>query len=134
MVNRHIGEVAATEFGGSGTVIRLDMDGLARLEDQFGEFTWSQKLFVGLSMVSPSKIRAVLEVGLRNNKGTLFSKGDALPDWPADQPLAPLAKKCQDAITLFMYGKPYEEWAAEQAGRPREEDDQENPQIGAEVL
>lgn len=129
MINKHIGEVDASEFGG-GTVIRIDMDGLARLEDQFEEFRWAQRLFIGLSMVSPNKIMAVLNVGLRNNKGTLFSSGK-MPAWPSDLPLEPLARKCQDAITLFMYGKPYEQWAAEQAKKEAGGEEPENPQNGA---
>ena len=130
MANRHIGEVSASEFGG-GVVLRLDMAGLAALEDEFGEFTWSNRLFLGLSMVSASKMNAVLKAGLRNNKGTLFSSGDAMPEWPLDKPFVLLAKKCQDAITMAIYGKPYEEWAAS-TNEPQEADDP--PPDGAEVL
>ncbi len=130
MVNKHIGEVSASEFGG-GVVMRLDMAGLAALEDEFGEFTWSNRLFLGLSMVSASKMNAVLKASLRNNKGTLFSTGDAMPEWPLDKPFSLLAKKCQDAITMAIYGKPYEEWAAA-TNEPQEVE--EDPQDGAEVL
>ncbi len=130
MANKHIGEVSASEFGG-GIVIRLDMAGFAALEDEFGEFTWSNRLFGGLAMVSSKKMASVLKYGLRNNKGTLFSTGDAMPEWPGDKPLMVLAKKCQDAITMAIYGKPYEEWAAS-TNEPQEVD--EDPQNGAEVL
>jgi len=132
MINKYIGEVSAAEFGGSGTVIRLDMDGLAKLESEFGEFTWAQKLITGLSMVSPSKILAVLNVGLRNNKGTLFSLGGSLPEWPGDRPLAPLAEKCQDALTLFMYGKTFAEWS--NRDREEEETEEADPPNGDAVL
>ncbi|RVD16863.1 MAG: hypothetical protein EOS73_25455 [Mesorhizobium sp.] len=131
MANKHIGEVSASEFA-PGVVIRLDMAGLAALEDEFGEFNWSQRLFLGLSMVAPSKMMAVLKAGLRNNKGTLFSTGDEMPEWPPEKPFVVLAKKCQDAITMSIYGKPYEVWAAETNAPPEEEDDR--PQGGAEVL
>lgn len=130
MANRHIGEVSASEFGG-GVVLRLDMAGLAALEDEFGEFTWSNRIFLGLSMVSASKMKAVLNAGLRNNKGTLFSTGDAMPQWPLDKPFSLLAKKCQDAITMAIYGKPYEDWAAS-TNEPQETD--EDPQNDAAVL
>lgn len=130
MANKHIGEVSASEFGG-GVVIRLDMAGLAELEDEFGEFTWANRLFLGLSMVAPSKMKAVLKAGLRNNKGTLFSTGDSMPEWPLDKSFDVLAKKCQDAITMSIYGKSYQEWA-DQTNKPDEDDDP--PQNGAEVL
>ncbi|RWK12537.1 hypothetical protein [Mesorhizobium sp.] len=130
MANRYIGEVPAPEFGGKGIVIRLDMAGLLQLEDQYGEFTWASRLFNGLAMVSPSKIMAVLTVGLRNDKGTLFSEGDEMPAWPADKPLAPLATRCQDALSLFLYGKTFKEWAADVAAR-REEDEERPPQSDA---
>lgn len=132
MANKHIGEVAASEFG-AGVVIRLDMAGLAALEDEFGEFTWANRLFLGLSMVAPSKMNAVLKAGLRNNIGTLFSTGDdSLPEWPPTKPFVGLAKKCQDAITMSIYGKPYEVWAAET--NAREEQDADPPPESAEVL
>ncbi|RJT32801.1 hypothetical protein D3227_25720 [Mesorhizobium waimense] len=131
MANRHLGEVAADEFG-NGCVIRLDMDGLARIEEEYGEFTWAPRLYNGLSMVSAVKIRTVLNLALRNNKGTLFLAGGSLPSWPTDKPLAPLAKKCQDALTLFIYGKSYDEWQAQPV--VEEEDADADPKDGAEVL
>jgi hypothetical protein len=124
MANKHIGEVPASEFGG-GVVLRLDMAGLAALEDEFGEFTWSNRLFGGLSMVSPSKMMAVLKASLRNNKGTLFSTGDSHAGMAARQAVRLLAKKCQDAITMAIYGKPFEQWVADN-NAPHEDD--EDPQ------
>jgi hypothetical protein len=108
------------------------MAGLAALEDEFGEFTWSPRLFLGLSMVSPSKMLAVLSVGLRNDKGTLFSAGGALPAWPLDLPFVVLATRCQDAIALSIYGKSFAVWAADANAPPEEDDDP--PPNGAEVL
>jgi hypothetical protein len=30
-----------------------------------------------------------------------------MPEWPLDKPFDVLAKKCQDAITMSIYGKPF---------------------------
>ncbi|TIO62940.1 hypothetical protein [Mesorhizobium sp.] len=129
MANRFIGEVPAPEFGGKGIVIRIDFTGLLQLEEDYGEFTWASRLFNGLAMVSPSKIKAVLAVGLRNDKGTLFSEGDEMPAWPVDKPLAPLAARCQDALSLFLYGKNFKDWAADV--ETKREEDERPPQNDA---
>jgi hypothetical protein len=132
MANKHIGEVPASEFGG-GVVIRLDMAGLAELEDEFGEFTWANRLFGGLSMVSPSKMMAVLKAGLRNNKGTLFSTGDEHAGMAARQAVRAAG---QEVPGRHHHVDLRQELPA-MGGRQRkaaEEEDDEDPQNGAEVL
>src|SRR5688500_15233772 len=107
MPNKFIGEVDARPFG-DGYTIRLDMDGLAKLETEFGEFDFVQKVQIGLAVLSAKYIRAFLAVSLRDGDGKIVKA--AVPD---DVPLDVIARKCLDAFALFRYGKDHETWAAE---------------------
>ena len=107
MINKFIGEVDAALFG-DGYTIRLDMDGLAKLETEFGEFDFVQKVQIGLAVLSAKYLRAFLAVSLRDGDGKLVKA-----EFPADVPLDVIARKCLDAFSLFRYGKDHETWAAE---------------------
>lgn len=107
MINKFIGEVDAALFG-DGYTIRLDMDGLAKMETEFGEFDFVQKVHIGLAVLSAKYLRAFLAVSLRDTSGKLVK-----PEFPADVPLDVIASKCLDAFSLFRYGKDHETWAAE---------------------
>lgn len=107
MTNKFIGEVDASLFG-DGYTIRLDMDGLAKLETEFGEFDFVQKVQIGLAVLSAKYIRAFLNISLRDAAGKLVK-----PEFPADVPLSEISTRCLDAFSLFRYGKDHETWAAE---------------------
>jgi hypothetical protein len=107
MPNKFIGEVDAALFG-DGYTIRLDMDGLAKLETEFGEFDFVQKVQIGLAVLSAKYLRAFLAVSLRDTSGKIVR-----PEFPADVPLDVIASKCLDAFALLRYGKDHETWAAE---------------------
>jgi hypothetical protein len=116
MVNKFIGEVDAALFG-DGYTIRLDMDGLAKLDTEFGEFDFVQKVQIGLAVLSAKYIRAFLAVSLRDADGNpavrKAAKEAAHEEIPPDVPLDVIARKCLDAFSLFRYGKDHETWAAE---------------------
>jgi hypothetical protein len=107
MVNKFIGEVDAAEFG-AGYTIRLDMDGQARLETEFGEFEFIGRVQLGLAVLSAKYLRAFLDVSLRDADGKIV-KGVEMPNVPMDT----IGKKCLDALALFRYGKDHETWAKE---------------------
>jgi hypothetical protein len=107
LINKFIGEVDASLFG-EGYTIRLDMDGLAKLETEFGEFDFVQKVQIGLAVLSAKYLRAFLAVSLRDTSGKLVKA-----EFPSDVPLDQIARKCLDAFALFRYGKDHETWAAE---------------------
>jgi hypothetical protein len=113
MTNKFIGEVDASEFG-AGHTIRLDMDGQARLETEFGEFEFIGKVQLGLAVLSAKYLKAFLSVALRDADGKVV-KAFEMPDVPLEQ----IGKKCLDALALFRYGKDHETWAKEaQAVKP----------------
>lgn len=124
MVNRHKAEVDVSEFW-DGLHLRLDMDGMAKLEDKLGEAVWVNRLLIGLSTVSANRIMDLCGVGLRDDQGKLV----AIPGDPAGT-LADLARKCQDAWCLAVHGKPFEEWNAEIEAAQKKAAT-ENPQNGA---
>lgn len=108
MTNKFRAEVDASEFG-PGFTIRLDMDGQAKLETEFGDFDFAQKVQIGLAVLSAKYIRSFLAVTLRKD-GIVV---DAVPEIPP--PLDVIGRKCQDVFTLFRYGKDAETWAADNA-------------------
>lgn len=105
--NKFLAEVDAPEFG-EGYTIRLDMDGMARLESEFGEFDFVQKVNIGLSVLSAKYIQFFLSVALRDANGKIPKTLDYMP-----LPLDGVARKCLDAFALFRYGKDHETWVAE---------------------
>lgn len=109
MVNKFRGEVDASEFG-AGFTIRLDMDGQARLESEYGDFDFAQKVQIGLAVLSAKYIRSFLAAALRENDAVV----SAVPPMP-DVALDVIGKKCLDAFALFRYGKDAETWAADNA-------------------
>lgn len=123
MINKFIGEVDASLFG-EGFTVRLDMDGLAKLETEFGEFDFVQKVQIGLAVLSAKYIQAFLAVSLRDGGGKLTKA-----EYPADVPLDEIARKCLDAFALFRYGKDHETWAAE----AKKKADDENPTKGTKA-
>ena len=128
MANKFLAEVEAPEFG-EGFTIRLDMDGMARLESEFGEFDFVQKVQFGLAVLSAKYIKAFLSVSLRDQSGTIPKTFDV------PLPLADVAKKCLDAFALFRYGKDHETWTAENEKRLAEEKKaaSENPTKGTKA-
>lgn len=111
--NKFLAEVDAPEFG-EGFTIRLDMDGMARLESEFDEFNFVQRVQLGLSVLSAKYIKAFLAVSLRNPSG-------AIPQaFEVPLPLDAVARKCLDAFALFRYGKDHETWVAENAKKAAE--------------
>ena len=109
--NKYRAEVDAAEFG-KGYTIRLDMDGFGKLETDLGDFTAYERLMWGLPRLSPKCIKAFLAVALRNEQGVVV--GDAkMPEAPVTE----IARKCHDALCLFLHGKTADEWAEEQAAK-----------------
>lgn len=126
MANKFLAEVDAPEFG-EGFTIRLDMDGMARLESEFGEFDFVQKMQIGLAVLSAKYIKAFLAVSLRNASG-------AIPQaFEVPLPLDAVAKKCLDAFALFRYGKDHETWVAENAKKLEKKEASENPTKGTKA-
>lgn len=112
MVNKFIAEVDAPEFG-AGFTIRLDIAGQAELETQFGEAdkigVFALRIQYGLAALESVPLVAFLKAALRKD-GERVSE---LPEIPA--PLDPICRKCLDAFALFRYGKPHEQWVADNA-------------------
>jgi hypothetical protein len=127
MPNKFIGEVDAALFG-DGYTIRLDMDGLAKLETEFGEFDFVQKVQIGLAVLSAKYLRAFLAVSLRDGDGKIVR-----PEFPADVPLDVIARKCLDAFALLRYGKDHETWAAEAKTKADAERVSANPTKGTKA-
>jgi hypothetical protein len=125
MANKFLAEVGAEEFG-TGYTIRLDMDGMARLETEFGEFDFAHKLNYGLAVLSAKYLRAFLNVALRDAAGKVVTTYD-MP-----LPLEGVGKKCLDAFSLFRYGKDHEAWAAESQKKAKEQS-KENPTKGTKA-
>lgn len=124
--NKFLAEVDAPEFG-EGFTIRLDMDGMARLESEFGEFDFVQKVQFGLAVLSAKYIKAFLTVSLRNASG-------AIPQtFEVPLPLDAVARKCLDAFALFRYGKDHETWTAENAKKLEKKEAVENPTKGTKA-
>jgi hypothetical protein len=124
--NKFLAEVDAPEFG-EGFTIRLDMDGAARLETDFGEFDFVQKVQFGLAVLSAKYIRAFLAVSLRDADGAIPKTFDV------PLPLDAVAKKCLDAFALFRYGKDHETWTADNAKKLAEKAPKENPTKGTKA-
>jgi hypothetical protein len=114
MANKFIGEVAAPEFG-DGFTIRLDVQGQAELETEFGDPSpdkvgvFALRVRYGLAALQSKQLLAFLKVALRKDGVRL----ETLPEIPA--PIAPIATKCLDAFALFQYGKTNEQWIADNA-------------------
>lgn len=125
MANKFLAEVEAEEFG-TGYTIRLDMDGMARLETEHGEFDFAHKLQFGLAVLSAKYLRSFLNVSLRD------AKGDVVKTYDMPLPLANVGKKCLDAFSLFRYGKDHETWTAE-AAKAEKKAGAENPTKGTKA-
>lgn len=125
MVNKFLAEVEAEEFG-TGYTIRLDMDGMARLETEFGEFDFAHKLNYGLALLSAKYLRAFLNVALRD------AKGDVVKTYDMPLPLDGVGRKCLDAFSLFRYGKDHETWTADSQKKAKEQS-KENPTKGTKA-
>lgn len=125
MVNKFLAEVEAEEFG-TGYTIRLDMDGMARLETEFGEFDFAHKLNYGLALLSAKYLRAFLNVALRD------AKGDVVKSYDMPLPLDGVGRKCLDAFSLFRYGKDHETWTADSQKKAKEQS-KENPTKGTKA-
>lgn len=106
MANKFTGEVDAEEFG-TGYTIRLDVDGMARLETEYGDFDFVHKIQFGLAVLSSKYIRSFLAVSLRD------ANGDVVKTYDMPLPLDGVGKKCLDAFSLFRYGKTHEKWTAD---------------------
>ena len=127
--NKFLAEVDAPEFG-EGFTIRLDMDGMARLETEFGEFDFVQKVQFGLAVLSAKYITFFLSVSLRDASGAIPKTFDV------PLPLDAVARKCLDAFALFRYGKDHETWTADNAKKLAEEGKKaptENPTKGTKA-
>ncbi|RWN33429.1 hypothetical protein [Mesorhizobium sp.] len=126
--NKFLAEVDAPEFG-EGFTIRLDMDGMARLESEHGEFDFAQKVQIGLAVLSAKYIRSFLSVALRDDTGTVVKH---VPECPL--PLEGIARKCLDVFALFRYGKDFETWTADNESRVAEKKAAiENPTKGTKA-
>ncbi|RUW47291.1 hypothetical protein EOA32_29240 [Mesorhizobium sp. M1A.F.Ca.ET.072.01.1.1] len=125
MANKYIAEVEAEEFG-TGYTIRLDTDGMARLETEYGAFDFAHKIQFGLVVLSVTFIRSFLAVSLRD------AKGDVVKTYDMPLPLDNVGKKCLDAFSLFRYGKDHETWSAE-AAKADKKADAENPTKGTKA-
>lgn len=136
MVNKYRAEVDASEFG-PGWTIRLDMDGQAKLESQFGEFDFVGKVQLGLAVMSSKYIQAYLKAALRAEDGdpVYVDTGVTRHFAPVvpDVPLSDIAKKCLDSFTLFRYGKDSETWAAENEAKAKEKASTANPTKGTKA-
>lgn len=127
MANKFIAEVEASDFG-DGYTIRLDTDGMARLESEFGEFDFVQKVQIGLAVLSVKYIKAFLAVSLRDANGTVVKSYD-MP-----LPLETVGKKCLDVFSLFRYGKDHEAWVADNAKKIADKKaSDENPTKGTKA-
>lgn len=126
MANKFKAEVDAPEFG-PGFTIRLDMDGQARLEGEFGEFDFAHKVQLGLAVLSAKYIRAFLAAALRRDGDVV----NELPSIPA--PLDVVGKQCLDAFSLFRYGKDSEAWAAENEAKKPAKAPTANPTKGTKA-
>lgn len=126
MANKFLAEVDAPEFG-EGFTIRLDMDGMARLETEHGEFDFAHKMQFGLAVLSSKYIRSFLSVSLRDADGKVVR---TVPECPP--PLADIGRKCLDAFSLFRYGKDHETWTAE-AAKAEKKAPTENPTKGTKA-
>jgi len=124
--NKFLAEVDAPEFG-EGFTIRLDMDGMARLETEFGEFDFVQKVQFGLAVLSAKYITFFLSVSLRDASGAIPKTFDV------PLPLDAVARKCLDAFALFRYGKDHETWTADNAKKVAEKAPKENPMKGTKA-
>ena len=124
--NKFLAEVDAPEFG-EGFTIRLDMDGMARLETEFGEFDFVQKVQFGLAVLSAKYIKSFLSVSLRGASGAIPKTFDV------PLPLDAVARKCLDAFALFRYGKDHETWTADNAKKAAEKAPKENPTKGTKA-
>lgn len=124
--NKFLAEVDAPEFG-EGFTIRLDMDGMARLESEFGEFDFVQKVQIGLAVLSAKYVGFFLSAALRDASGAI-AKGYEVP-----LPIDGVAKKCLDAFALFRYGKSHEAWIADNAKKAAEKASTENPTKGTKA-
>lgn len=124
--NKFLAEVDAPEFG-EGFTIRLDMDGMGRLESEFGEFDFAQKVQFGLAVLSAKYIKSFLSAALRDASGA-FPKTFDVP-----LPIDAVARKCLDAFALFRYGKDHETWVAENAKKAAEKAPTENPTKGTKA-
>jgi hypothetical protein len=113
MTNKFRAEVDASEFG-PGFTIRLDMEGQANLETEYGDFDFAQKVQIGLAVLSAKYIRSFLLVALRKDDDVISGPTGFLPPMP-DVPLDVIGRKCLDVFTLFRYGKDAETWAADNA-------------------
>lgn len=100
MPNKHRAEVDASVFG-KGSILRLNTPEAADLEALFGD-DWISVVLFGLDRNSPRVIKAVVELGLVNNKGTKVPAAQI--EWP-DVPLKDLSPICSDAVLLSLYGK-----------------------------
>lgn len=127
MPNKFIAEVAAPEFG-DGFTIRLDMQGQAELETEFGPFEFAHKVGLGLAIMSATYLGAFLKASLRKDG----ERVKELPEIPA--PLDPLCRKCLDAFSLFRYGKTHDEWVAENEKAAKEKAVSANPTKGTKAL
>jgi hypothetical protein len=125
MANKFVAEVNAEEFG-TGYTIRLDMDGMARLESEFGEFDFAHKLNYGLALLSAKYLQAFLNVALRD------AAGNVVKTYDMPLPLENVGKKCLDAFSLFRYGKDHETWTAEGQKKAKEQS-KENPTKGTKA-
>ena len=126
MANKFLAEIDAPEFG-EGFTIRLDMDGMAKLESEFGEFDFVQKVNIGLSVISAKYIKSFLSVSLRDAGGAIPKTFDV------PLPLDAVARKCLDAFALFRYGKDHETWVADNAKKAAEKASTENPTKGTKA-
>jgi hypothetical protein len=125
MANKFLAEVEAEEFG-TGYTIRLDMDGMARLETEFGEFDFAHKLNYGLALLSAKYLRSFLNVALRD------AAGNVVKTYDMPLPLDGVGRKCLDAFSLFRYGKDHETWTAESHKKAKEQS-KENPTKGTKA-
>ena len=125
MQNKFLAEVEAEEFG-TGYTIRLDMDGMARLETEFGEFDFAHKLNYGLALLSAKYLNSFLAVALRD------AAGNVVKTYDMPLPLDGVGKKCLDAFSLFRYGKDHEAWTAE-AAKAEKKAGAENPTKGTKA-
>ena len=125
MANKFLAEVEAEEFG-TGYTIRLDMDGMARLETEHGEFDFAHKLQYGLALLSAKYLKSFLSVALRD------ANGNVVKTYDMPLPLANVGRKCLDAFSLFRYGKDHETWTAE-AAKAEKKAGTENPTKGTKA-
>jgi hypothetical protein len=127
MANKFLAEVKAEEFGTDYT-IRLDIDGMARLESDpdLGRFDFVQKLEFGLALLSVFFIQKFLAASLRD------AKGDIVKTYDMPLPLSTVGTKCLDAFSLFRYGKTHEEWIADNV-KSEKKATTENPTKGTKA-